>query len=259
MPQSAIFDKKIKRIQRNRSSKIINKHNFLINETAKRLSDRINSEIKHNFETALDIGSRSEILPPSTIPAIIKIDSEISFLKKGSACADEEFLPFKKESFDLVTSNLDLHWVNDFPGTLMQIRNILKEKGLFLCSIFGGKTLAELRQVINEAELEETGGISPRLAPLIETKDAGILLQKCGFHLPVVDTEEITVLYPNFISLVKDLRGMGETNALVKRPQKPLSKKLVSSIEKKYRENFPEEGGTIKATFEILTLTGWKN
>src|SRR4030095_6212537 len=131
--------------------------------------------------------------------------------------ADEEALPFAPWSFDLVISNLTLHWVNDLPGCLLQIRQILKPDGLFLAAILGGGTLAELRGALMEAELAEAGGASPRISPFADVRDAGGLLQRAGFGLPVVDSDMLTVRYADILALMRDLRGMGETNAVLER------------------------------------------
>lgn len=167
-------------------------------------------------------------------------------------------LPFKENSFDLIISALNLHWVNDLPGCLIQIRKMLKDKGLFLASIFGGNTLHELRTVMAEVETEYRNGLSPRVSPFVDTKDAAALLQRAGFKLPVVDADEIKTLYSGLGKLVEDLRGMGETNALLKRPA-PLTKRMVKDIEQNYRKKFGDVEGLIPATFNIITLTGWKS
>ena len=131
--------------------------------------------------------------------------------------ADEESLPFDAPRFDLVLSNLSLHWVNDLPGMLLQARRALKPDGLFLACLLGGETLKDLREALMTAEAEEEGGVSPRVSPFVDVKDAGSLLQRSGFALPVVDADDIYIDYPDALKLMRDLSGMGESNLIAKR------------------------------------------
>ena len=131
-----------------------------------------------------------------------------------SLAADEEWLPFGAGRFDLILSCLSLHWVNDLPGALVQARRALKPDGMFLAAMLGGATLTELRTALAEAEVAGEGGLSPRVSPFADVRDAGDLLGRAGFAMPVVDAEEITVSYPDPFRLMDDLRGMGETNAV---------------------------------------------
>jgi SAM-dependent methyltransferase len=172
--------------------------------------------------------------------------------------ADEEALPFAAESFDLIISNLSLHWVNDLPGCLLQIRHALKEDGLFLASMFGGESLKELRQCLQDAELQEEGGASPRVSPFADLRDAGALLQRAGFALPVVDVDTLTVTYPNPIKLLTDLRGMGETNAVAARRKTFTRRGTLLKALALYEQRHADANGRIPATFQILTLTAWR-
>ena len=138
------------------------------------------------------------------------------------AVADEEALPFADASFDLVLSNLSLHWVNDLPGALIQIRRALRPDGFFIAAMAGGETLKELSQCLFDAELAVTGGAAPRLSPFAAVSDAGQLLRRAGFVLPVADAETVTITYPDLFKLLADIRGMGETSALLARPRRPL-------------------------------------
>src|SRR3546814_9753045 len=128
--------------------------------------------------------------------------------------ADGELLPFAERRFDLVVSNLILHWANDLPGALAQIQRVLRPDGLFLAAMLGGETLTELRRCLMQAEIDETGGASPRVSPFVDLRDAGALLQRAGFALPVVDGDRITVTYGNALELMTDLRRMGEANEI---------------------------------------------
>ena len=170
---------------------------------------------------------------------------------------DEEALPFAPESLDLVVSTLALHWTNDLPGVLIQVRQALKPDGVFMAAIFGGATLTELRQALTAAEAELLGGAGPRVAPFADTFDAAGLLQRAGFALPVADTDRVTVRYDHPLKLIADLRAMGETNVLVERARRPQSRPELARACEIYAERFAEPDGRVTATFEILTLTGW--
>jgi SAM-dependent methyltransferase len=177
--------------------------------------------------------------------------------KTKKVVADEELLPFVAKSFDLIVSNAVLHWVNDLPGTLMQIRHILKQDGLFLAAMLGGRTLQELRHCLMDAELAVTGGISPRLSPTISLQDASGLLQRAGFQLPVADSETITLTYPDAFALMRDLRDLGEGNAHLQRLRHPTRRAVFQKTAQLYGERYPTKEGGIFATFEVIFLHGW--
>ena len=169
----------------------------------------------------------------------------------------DEALGLEPESFDLAISILALHAVNDLPGVLSQIRRALKPDGLFMAALFGGATLFELRESLAAAELETTGGVSPRIYPFADVRDLGGLLQRVGFALPVADVERTTVRYREFSSLVRDLRALGETNALAERSLKPLSRETLAAMLAHYSAHHADPDGRLRATFEIVYLTGW--
>ena len=171
--------------------------------------------------------------------------------------ADPELVPFREASFDLVVSNLVLHWTADLPGALVQLRRALRPDGLLLAAMLGGQTLIELRTALFEAELEQEGGVSPRVSPSIELGDAAALLKRAGYALPVADSETITVAYPDPLALMRDLRGMGETNALADRRRQFMRRATLARAALIYAERFAEPDGTIPATFEVLFLCGW--
>ena len=177
-------------------------------------------------------------------------------IENSGVVCDPEFLPFAEGRFDLVYSNLELHWANDLPGCLLQITRSLKPDGLFLAAILGGNTLTDLRDVLMAAELDVTGGASPRVSPFAELRDAGALLQRAGLALPVVDADEITVTYENLFRLLADLRGMGETNTVRERVRTATRRNIFLRAEL-YLERYPAEDGRIRATFEIIFLHGW--
>jgi SAM-dependent methyltransferase len=173
------------------------------------------------------------------------------------AVADEEALPLKDASLDLVTSVLSLHLVNDLPGALVQIRRALRPDGLFLAALLGGDSLIELRQAFMVAETETAGGASPRVFPTADIRDMGGLLQRAGFALPVADTEQLTVTYADAFALMRELKAMGTANALAARSKKPLRRDTLHRAAQIYAERFGAGAGRVKATFEILYLSGW--
>jgi SAM-dependent methyltransferase len=170
---------------------------------------------------------------------------------------EREAMPLPSEAYDLVVSVLSLHAVNDLPGVLKQIRGKLKPDGLFVAAMFGAETLRELRDSFAAAEIETTGGVSPRVAPFADVRDLGGLLQRAGFALPVADVERTTVLYRDFTTLVRDLRAHGETNALTERLRKPLSRATQEAMLAHYHAHHAEPDGRLRATFDIVYLTGW--
>lgn len=189
------------------------------------------------------------------IGAVVTLDW-IPAWATGGVAADPEHLPLREESFDLVVSLLALHVVNDLPGALIQIRRALKPDGLFLGVVLGGATLTELRTALLEAELAETGGASARVSPFADARDLGGLLQRAGFALPVTDSDVVTVRYAHPMHLVADLRDMGETGALAERPR-PLTRAVWAHAMALYAQRFDAGDARIRATFELLTMTGW--
>ena len=171
--------------------------------------------------------------------------------------ADEEALPFADGSLDLVVSGLALQFVNDLPGTLIQIRRALKPDGLLLAALIGGDSLTELRQAFAAAESEIEGGVSPRVAPLADVRELGGLLQRAGFALPVVDSDRLTVRYDSVFALMRDLRRMGATNVLSERRRSPLKRATLRRMTDIYAERFADPDGRLRATFEVAWLSGW--
>lgn len=259
-----IFDRNLLRRRRERAA-AGTPADFLLQEVARDLADRL-SLIKRDFAVALDLGSHTGEVARSVerlanVGGVIRADSSPLLLRGATgmmvAC-DEEFLPFAPDSLDLVVSGLALHWVNDLPGTLVQISRVLKPDGLLLASLLGGATLSELRQALVTAEAELTGGAAPRVAPFADVRDMGALLQRAGLALPVADSDRLTVTYANMFDLMGDLRAMGATNVLVQRSRKPLRRNVLLRAAQIYADRFGEPTGRIRATFEIITLTGWR-
>lgn len=171
--------------------------------------------------------------------------------------ADTETIDLTPDSHELVVHAMCLHWANDPVGQLIQCRRALRPDGLFLSASFGGDTLQELRRVLGEAEIAVTGGLSPRIAPLPELRDLGGLLQRAGFALPVADTVTLTVEYRDIWHLMRDLRAMGEANALSTRLRRPTRRAVFDHAQNLYAEHFSAPSGRLKASFELQVLTGW--
>jgi len=264
-PQARIFDRRLLRERRGRAAGGLHAHDFLLTEIAERLADRL-SDIARRFPVTLDLGARNGILARTLqgrggIETLVQSDASLVNVRRlqggSNLVADEELLPFKEHCFDAVLSNLALHWVNDLPGALAQIRRSLKPDGLFLASLFGTGTLHELRTALMEAELAETGGASPRVSPFADLRDAAGLLQRAGFALPVADADTVTVTYGDFLALLRDLRGMGETNLLIDRLKHPTRRTVFARAAAIYQERFADADGRLPATFQVLFLTGW--
>ncbi len=169
---------------------------------------------------------------------------------------DDDVLDLREGTHDLVIHALGLHWANDPVGQMVQARRALKPDGLFMAVLFGGQTLTELRAVLAEAEVAVTGGLSPRVAPMAEIRDAGALLQRAGFALPVADSVTQVVTYASALHLMRDLRAMGEVNALAARNRQPLRRGVLAEAMRLYEREFGD-GGRVRATFEMIFLTGW--
>jgi len=266
--QMTIFNRQSVRCHRDRAAATLLDHDFLFRETASRLVDRLN-DVTRKFPRALDLGCHGGEIAESLhgiggIGTLIQCDLSENMARRArhstaqlTLCADEEALPFGDHVFDVVMSNLSLHWVNDLPGALSQIRRSLNPDGLFVATLLGGETLHELGHAMTTAEIEIESGLSPRLSPFAEVKDVGNLLTRAGFTLPVADRETITVSYPSAFKLMSDLRGMGETNATLLRRTEFSRRATLMRAAEIYNETFADDNGRIPATFEVLYLTAW--
>lgn len=259
--QARVFDRRLLRQRRRRAAAVAGDHDFLLREVGERLVDRL-ADVSRGFPLALDLGCRGDALAQMVagqgkVATLLQAGLALGNARGPRFVADEEMLPLRAESLDLVLSNLALHWVNDLPGALAQIRAALKPDGLFLASMFGAGTLNELRSCLMEAELAETGGASPRVSPFAALRDAAGLLQRAGFALPVADCDTITVTYADFFRLLADLRGMGETNILRERLKRPTRRAVFARAAALYQQRFAGPDGRLRATFQILFLTGW--
>jgi SAM-dependent methyltransferase len=207
--------------------------------------------VTRNFDAVADIGSPGNAFRN---PSKEKFKS-ITYHYLAKTGGDP--LPLKPASLDLAVSSLALQFVNDLPGALAQIRRALKPDGLFLAALIGGDTLTELRQSFAAAESEIEGGVSPRVAPMIDLRDAGALLQRAGFALPVTDVDRVIVRYDNAFALMHDLRRMGATNIMVERSRKFLRRATLLRMVEIYREKFSDPDGRIRATFDVVWMSGW--
>lgn len=256
---AVVFDRRAVRRHRERAARNFRAFDFLHRAGAERLADRLEVTTRR-FPLALELGARGPLLREALsglgrIDAHVAVDSARGFAL--DAVVDEEWLPFATGSLDLVVSNLALHWVNDLPGTLLQIAGALKPDALFLASMLGGRTLVELRGCLIEAETEIAGGVRPRVSPFVDVRDAGGLLQRAGFAMPVVDADVLTATYADPLALLRDLRGMGETNALAERGRGFSRRDVLLRAAGLYAQRHADASGRVPATFEIVTLTAW--
>ncbi|QPC75310.1 hypothetical protein HYE68_006062 [Fusarium pseudograminearum] len=292
-PRFQVFNRRTKWLQKERAgmnAEESRETDYLKDEVAIRLSERL-LDIKRHFPRVLDLGANScniaralvrenpdpdsnapQTAPLSTrIDELVAADSSYSLLHRDAdhefnkklnitrkVVDDEETIPFGPASFDLVLSSLSLHWINDLPGILTQINNVLKPDAPFIGAMLGGDTLFELRTSLQLAESERRGGMSPRVSPLADVKDLGGLLQKAGFKMLTVDIDDIIVDYPDMFTLMQDLQAMGEGNAVIGREMGPIQRDVLLAADAIYRELHGNPDGTIPATFRVLYMIGWR-
>jgi SAM-dependent methyltransferase len=258
-----IFDRHLLRQRRARALRL-GPASFLLDRVAEDLADRL-SVVLRKFEIAADIGTPGDAVWRTILER--KLATRVVVARPGIApdpandlwrvIADEEALPFADRSLDLAVAALNLQFVNDLPGALVQIRRALKPDGLFLAVMLGGDTLIELRQSFAAAESEIEGGISPRVAPFADLRDLGALLQRAGLALPVADSDRLTVRYDSAFALMHDLRRMGATNVLIERRRGPLRRATLLRMAEIYAGRFSDPDGRVRATFELVWLSGW--
>jgi NADH dehydrogenase [ubiquinone] 1 alpha subcomplex assembly factor 5 len=256
-----VFDRTAVRRHRERMASHLPLHDFLLVEVAERVRDRL-ADVQRSFSSVLLVGGAGyedvvfERRPDFLVSADIAF-RRASAGRRPALVFDEEAVPFADKSFDLVVSLLTLHWVNDLPGALIQLNRALKPDGLFLGVLLGAGTLDELRSAWMKAELEIHGGISPRVSPFADVRSLGGLLQRAGFALPVVDSDTIMATYADPIRLMREVRGMGEANALLGRVKGFTRREALFRMTELYRAEFGDGDGRIPARFELVTLTGW--
>ena len=264
---AAPFDRRLLRRRRERAATRLAAHDFLIREAADRLADRL-EDVRRKFPLALDLGCHTGQLGTvlrgrGGIERLVQCDLSPIMARQAAdngpptIAGDEELLPFAGGSFDLVMNCLNLHWVNDLPGALLQIRHALKPDGLFLAVLFGLGSLGDLRDCLIAAEAELKGGASPRVSPFADARDGAALLQRAGFALPVADVETVSVTYPDALALMHDLRGMGESSALQARSDRYAGRELFARAAALYAQRHAGRDGRVPAQFRLLFLTGW--
>lgn len=259
-----VFDRALLNRRRSRIAHRAAGGDFLHERIARELSDRI-ALVSRQFDTAVDFGTHTGQLARAlwenqNIGQVVTTDNCPAYRGRPPGLhvqADEEWLPFRAGSLDLVASNLQLQWANDLPGVFAQIQRALKPDGLFIAAMFGAGTLFELREAMLAAELELTGGASPRVVPLPDVRETGALLQRTNFALPVADMDTVRVRYATPRDLLHDLRSMGATNIAAERSRKFLRRNVLLRAFEIYIEKFGEADGRIPATFSILYLSGW--
>jgi SAM-dependent methyltransferase len=256
MDAMLVFDRRAVRLHRDRAAQTVGSVADLLRDAAERLLDRLD-DMTGGFGLALDVGGRGVIAPLLQARGIAVVSSDISEplvrLNGSPVVADEEFLPFAPASFDLVVASLSLHWINDLPGALIQLRRALRPDGLFLASMPALGSLAELRAALTDAELALAGGASPRVSPFPDVSDCAGLLQRAGFAAPVVDVEEIVVRYADPLQMLRDLRAAGETNAVRARSRNVPPAELFPMALAAMRG----ADGRVPLTLRLAMMTGW--
>ncbi len=260
----AIFDRDLLTARRERFAAGAPQHDFLLRHVAEDLAQRL-TLVRRRFPVGVNLGAYHGVVSRrlrdlGTMDVLVDLERSPRLLAQCAGpriLGDEEWLPFKPASLDLVISGLALQFVNDLPGTLIQIRRALKPDGLMLVALLGGRTLHELRDALTEAEFEVEGGASPRIAPFADIRDLGGLLQRAEFALPVADTDTLTVTYHTAFDLMRDLRRMGAANMLRERRKLPLRRATLQRAAEIYVQRHGAANGRIQATFDVITLTGW--
>jgi len=264
MDQSALFDRDLLKQRRKRAlHSPVPGADFLVKAISQDLADRL-SAIQRHFAVGLDLGGHTGhvammLEDSDKVGTIIRGDlfQTDPHLPPPDLVLDDAVLPFAPATLDLVVAAPSLCFVNDLPGALVQIRTALRPDGLFLAAIPGAGTLKELRDVLTRAELEITGGASPRVSPFADTRDLGALLQRAGFALPVADVDEFTVRYDTMFGLMRDLKAMGMTSSLLDRSQRPATRSLFLKAAELYAADHADPDGRIRATFSVVSLSGW--
>lgn len=259
-----IFDRDLIAAHRHRA--LVNndlKAAFLLDIAAEEMAERL-AVVERRFETAVELhgttgAAARAAMATGKIGTMIRVESEKAYADRGETLIEAPFedVPIEPQSTNLVLAPLSLHLTNDTPGVFIQIRRALKPDGLFLAAIPGAGTLQELRDALLTAEVEMTGGASPRVIPFADVRDVGSLMQRAGFTLPVIDAETYTVRYDSLFPLMRDLRAMGMSNPLAARGRMPLTRAFFLRAAEIYAERYSDPDGRIRATFSIIYVSGW--
>jgi SAM-dependent methyltransferase len=261
---SRLFDRKLLRTRRARFAHEVEARGFLLDHVAREIAERIELMLRP-FPLALDLGAYHGVLGKKvaelpSVGAMLYAESAFAFAAmcpRPALVCDEDALPIKAASLSLAVSGLALHRVNDLPGALIQIRRALRPDGLFMAALLGAGALIELRQALLAAEAEAESGASPRISPFGDVREYGALLQRAGFALPVTDSETLMLRYANPRKVMRAVRALGGGNVLLARSRKPLARHTLERAEQLYRERYGMPDGSVKASFEIVYLSGW--
>ncbi|KZO98182.1 S-adenosyl-L-methionine-dependent methyltransferase [Calocera viscosa TUFC12733] len=272
-----VFDRRAKRMQKDRAASADNGDqsrlvDYVRNEVADIMIERL-QDIKRQFDCVLDLGSGpghlTKLIDPEMVSKVTMIDLSHHTLHRDAKeefevevdrqQMDEEELManIPRNSQDAVVSCLSMHWINDLPGMLVQIKEVLKPDGVFLGALFGGDTLFELRSALQVAETEREGGLSPRVSPMTQTQDMSNLMGRAGFSLLTVDIDEVKISYPSMWELLEDLKAMGESNAVIGR-RHYIPRDTLIAASAIYEALHGSEDGTVPATFQVIYVIGWK-
>ncbi|MGY3449480.1 methyltransferase domain-containing protein [Bradyrhizobium sp. USDA 4353] len=243
-----LFDRSLLALRLRRAARA--PETFLLERVAEDLADRL-AAVNRSFQSAADIWTPGDGLRSHLAGQV----AELAHVAPPDTAT--ETLPLQPQSLDLALSALAFQFVNDLPGVLAQIRRALRPDGLLLAAMIGGDTLTELRQSFAAAEAECEGGVSPRVAPFADLRDIGGLLQRAGFALPVTDVDRVVVRYASAFGLMQDLRRMGAANSLVERRRTPLRRATLLRMAEIYAERFADPDGRLRATFDIIWISGW--
>lgn len=252
-----VFDRRAVRLHRERAAGTVQRVAAVLEDAAERLVDRLD-DTTIRFRQALDVGGRGAVAPLLRARGLEVVSCDLSHrmaaLNGGLAvAADEERLPFGPGGFDVVVACLALHWVNDLPGALIQLRLALRPGGLLLASVPALGTLGSLRTALAEAEAALAGGASPRVSPFPDLRDLAGLMQRAGFELPVADVEDMVLSYADARALLRDLRDAGEANAVALRDRRPASPALFPAA----LAGLGGADGRTAVTLRLATMTGW--
>lgn len=264
MSDQTLFDRALLRRRRARFAHEIGAREFLIAHVAREIAERVGLMLRE-FPLALDLGAYHGLLGQAVaaLPSVGGLVYAESAFAHAERCprpalvCDEDLLPFKNASFNLIVSGLALHRVNDLPGALIQIRRALAPDGLFMAAALGARALSELREALIEAEGEMSGGASPRISPFGDVRAYGALLQRADFALPVADAETLKVVYPSPRDLMREVRALGGGNVLTARSRAPLPRRILERAEDIYRARYGRPDGKVTATFEFVFMSGW--
>ena len=237
-----LFDPRLIALRRARAARLGHGADFLQESAAGSVKERL-EEINRDFTDVEIIGPRASLWA--------------DILGRGTAIRDDDVLSLEPDSADLVIHALCLHHANDPVGQLIQARRALRPDGLMVACMFAGRSLQELRAAFAEAEAAVTGGLRARVSPMADLRDLGGLVQRAGLALPVADAVDVTVTYESPMHLMRDLRAMGETNVLAQQNRGAMRREVLAAMCDIYAQHFAADGGRIRATFEIVYLTGW--